>query len=105
MEEQKIFDKIIVDDTSYETLLTKSFRRRKPYAKKDPKRLTAFIPGVIQHIYVRKGERVKWGQPVIILEAMKMQNDVPAPIDGIVKDIHVSRGSQVAKGELLMEFE
>ncbi len=105
MDEQPIFDKIVIDDTSYDTLLTRKHRHRKAYVAKDPKKLTAFIPGVVRHVYVKKGQRVKRGDHVLILEAMKMQNDVPAPIDGIIAEIMAPTGSQVAKGDVLVIFE
>ncbi|MCK7537648.1 MAG: biotin/lipoyl-binding protein [Marinilabiliales bacterium] len=75
MENPKELSKIVIDDTSYETRLTSKFRRRKPYVALDPKKIYAFIPGIITKINVYEGQKVLRGQSLVILEAMKMLND------------------------------
>lgn len=97
--------KLIVDDTSYETKLTPKFRRRKPYIPSDPKKIYAFIPGIINKINVYEGQKVNKGQSLLVLEAMKMKNDVNSPLDGRIKVIHVKVQNMVVKGQLLVEFE
>ncbi|MBI1754272.1 MAG: acetyl-CoA carboxylase biotin carboxyl carrier protein subunit [Acidobacteria bacterium] len=95
---------IRLNDTVYETTLTKKYANRKPYAPKDPRRLTAVIPGLILEILVRPGDSVKPGQSLLVLEAMKMQNRIVAH-DALTLDaIHVAPGDTVAKGQLLAEF-
>lgn len=96
---------LLVDGARYETGLTKKYLRRKPFAPKDPKKLTAFIPGVINQVFVKLGSKVKKGEPLLILEAMKMKNNVNAYDDVTIKAIYVSPGQRVAKDELLIEFE
>jgi biotin carboxyl carrier protein len=96
---------LIIDDTAYETRVTRKFARRKPYAPKDPKRVAAFIPGVIRALHVAPGDRVRKGQGLLVLEAMKMQNDVAAAEEATVKAVLVAPGDTVAKGQLLIEFE
>ena len=53
------------------------------------------LPGVIVDILVKKGDKVKENEAVIVLEAMKMENSLPAPIYGIVDQIHVEKGQIV----------
>jgi biotin carboxyl carrier protein len=96
---------LIVDDTPYETGLTKKFARRKPYAPKDPNLMTAFIPGVIREVHVSPGDSVRRGQSLLILEAMKMQNDLAAPRAATVRAVHAVPGDTVFKGQILIEFE
>jgi pyruvate carboxylase len=96
---------LVIDDTAYQTRLTKKFARRKPYAPKDPKRIAAFIPGVIRDVRVAPGDHVRRGQSLLVLEAMKMQNDLGAQDEGVIKAVHVSPGETVAKGQLLIELE
>ncbi len=96
---------LIIDDTAYETRVTRKFARRQPYAPKDLRRVAAFIPGVIRAVHVASGDRVRKGQGLLVLEAMKMQNDVAAPEEAVVKAVHVSPGDTVSKGQLLLEFE
>ncbi|MBS3817577.1 MAG: pyruvate carboxylase subunit B [Candidatus Thermoplasmatota archaeon] len=57
--------------------------------------------GTILELKVRPGDRVNKGEPVAILEAMKMENDVSAPSDGKIKDIHVKKGQDVEEDDLI----
>ena len=59
------------------------------------------LPGVILDIKVKEGDTVKRGQTIIILEAMKMENEIVAPCDGTVKQLAVQKGSTVATDALL----
>jgi glutaconyl-CoA/methylmalonyl-CoA decarboxylase subunit gamma len=61
------------------------------------------MPGSILKINVAKGDTVKKGQSLLILEAMKMENDIKAPADGKVVDVKVSQGDCVTLGQLLIE--
>ena len=59
------------------------------------------MPGKILGVKVRVGDAVKKGQVLMILEAMKMENEIPAPQDGTVASIEVSEGASVDPGALL----
>jgi len=96
---------LTIDGTAYETRLTKKFARRKPYTPKDPSLMAAFIPGVIREVSVRPGDAVQRGQSLLILEAMKMQNDLAAPRAATVRAVHAVPGETVFKGQILIEFE
>jgi 3-methylcrotonyl-CoA carboxylase alpha subunit len=63
------------------------------------------MPGRITAVHVSRGERVKAGQRLIALEAMKMEHVISAPSDGIIKDICYAVGDQVAEGTTLVEFD
>lgn len=65
----------------------------------------ANIPGNVYKILVKVGEKVAAGQPVAILEAMKMETNVLAPLAGTVNKIHVKEGQRVITGELIAELE
>lgn len=103
--QEKILKKFILDDTVYDTSLPAKYLKRKPYAKEDKRKITAFIPGLIVKIYVSKGSKVKAGDRLLVLEAMKMKNDVNSPIDGVIKDVAVKENLLVPKGQLLIELE
>ncbi|RLD86563.1 MAG: acetyl-CoA carboxylase biotin carboxyl carrier protein subunit [Bacteroidetes bacterium] len=94
-----------VDDVAYTTLLTKKFRERKKYEPNDPKKVTAFIPGTIVGVSIKKGSKVNANDKLIALEAMKMVNQVATPMDGVVKKVYVKVGDIVAKNQLLLELE
>jgi propionyl-CoA carboxylase alpha chain len=67
--------------------------------------LLAPMPGTVVRVAVEAGERVTAGQPVLVLEAMKMQHTVSAPADGVLTQVSVTTGSQVAAGEVLAVVE
>lgn len=67
-------------------------------------KLTAPMPGTILDIKVNSGDEVKKGQVMLILEAMKMENEIVAPNDGKVASINVSKGSSVNAGDLLVSL-
>ena len=54
---------------------------------------------------VSEGDEISPGTPMLILEAMKMRNEILSPLQGIIKKIYVSEGDMVPKGHLLLEFE
>ncbi|WP_054840246.1 biotin/lipoyl-containing protein [Thermococcus sp. JCM 11816] len=62
------------------------------------------MPGKILKILVKEGEQVRTGQGLLILEAMKMENEIPAPKDGVVKKILVKEGDTVNTGDPLIEI-
>ena len=64
--------------------------------------VTSPLPGNIFAIKVKEGDAVKAGDVLIVIEAMKMENDVCAPSDGVVKQIAVSKGQLVATGDTLV---
>ena len=67
--------------------------------------IKAPMPGLILEISVKVGQEVKENDPLLILEAMKMENSFLSPRDGIIKSIAVEKGNAVDKGQLLIEFE
>ena len=67
--------------------------------------IKAPMPGLILEINVTKGQTVKENDALLILEAMKMENVLISPREGIIKSIAVKKGDPVDKGALLIEFE
>lgn len=98
------FEVFVLDDTKYQTKLNKMYNSRKKFKPENLGLATAFLPGSIREIYVKKGDKVKAHQSVLVLEAMKMRNIYKAPIDGIVKDILVSTSEKVVKNQELFEI-
>ncbi|HVN75693.1 MAG TPA: acetyl-CoA carboxylase biotin carboxyl carrier protein subunit [Thermoanaerobaculaceae bacterium] len=95
---------LVVDGTAYQTRYTRKFALRKGYAAPDPSQIRAHIPGVIVAVHVRRGQRVARGDALLVLEAMKMKNDLTAAHEGTVREIHVEEGQMVAKSQLLLEL-
>ena len=64
----------------------------------------ALIPGLVSRLFVKPGDGVGSGQGLLILEAMKMENEIDSPISGVVGKIYIKAGDKVEKGELIMEI-
>jgi biotin carboxyl carrier protein len=101
----EVFQTLMIEDVKYKTRLTKKFLSRKPYEPVDPKKILAFIPGTIKKIYFSKGKKVKEGDKLVDLEAMKMLNTIFAPDNGIIAEIYVKEGDLVSKNHLLMLYK
>jgi 3-methylcrotonyl-CoA carboxylase alpha subunit len=67
--------------------------------------LAAPMPGKIIRVMSRPGDAVKKGEPLLILEAMKMEHTITAPADGVVKEVHFAAGEQVVEGAALITLE
>lgn len=94
-----------VDGTIYTTEITKKFEKRKSWVRPNPKHINSFIPGTIVEIFVKEGQKVKEGETIMILEAMKMKNQIKMPFDGKIAKIHVEEGSKVPNRLLMVEIE
>jgi acetyl/propionyl-CoA carboxylase alpha subunit len=79
--------------------------RKKSSSEAGPQELRALMPGKVVKILVTEGERVSAGQGVIMVEAMKMQNEMKSPKDGVVSRISTSDGATVAAGATLLIIE
>ena len=78
------------------------------YSVNGTKKLNAIhapMPGIIIGLNVKEGDDVKEGDTVLILEAMKMENSIKCPKDGVVKSVLVEKGFAVEKNKLLIELE
>jgi pyruvate carboxylase len=67
--------------------------------------VVAPIPGLVLKVLVKEGDVVKQDQPVIMLEAMKMESEITSTVTGTIKKIHVKEGDSVQERQLLMEVE
>ena len=63
--------------------------------------VTSPMPGTILDVKVSVGQSVKKGDVICVLEAMKMENDIPAPADGVVASVNVQKGASVSANDLL----
>jgi biotin carboxyl carrier protein len=115
-------DWVVVDDRPYEVTIDPQLRWVKAYGgihevkvrDKDatvtrPRsadgRVKAPIPGLVTQVLVKVGDEVKTGEPLFILEAMKMENPIRAPREGKVTAVHAEAGRPAAQNEVLAEIE
>ena len=67
--------------------------------------ITSPMPGILLSLAVEVGQRIEAGDPVLVLEAMKMQNTIPSPVSGTVKSLPVAPGTQVLRDQVLVTIE
>lgn len=89
----------------YRTRLTTKYKQRKPWVTPSAYDIHSFIPGTIVEIMVKEGALVKEGTPVLLLEAMKMQNKIEMPFTARIKRINVKKGERIPKEFLMIELE
>ena len=98
-EYEEVVEELAIPTTG---VATESAKRPKAMSDGD---VTTPIPGRIVSVIVKKGDVVKIGQPVLIVEAMKMENEIHSPKDGTVAEIYVSEGDNVMPDEALIHIE
>jgi pyruvate carboxylase subunit B len=76
-------------------------KKAPPAAVAEGTEVPAPMPGMVIRYLVNVGDTVKAGDPLLILEAMKMQNNIPAPVDGVVKAINFEPGASVNTNDIL----
>ncbi|MFN8470867.1 MAG: biotin/lipoyl-containing protein [Anaerolineae bacterium] len=67
-------------------------------------RVKAPVPGLITRVLVQQGDKVEGGQPILVLEAMKMENEIKAPRNGTVLQLNTQPGKTVTLGDVLAEI-
>ena len=70
-----------------------------------PRAIRAAMPGIVRELLVGVGDAVQPGQALLILEAMKMQNEIRADRAGLIAEVHIATGDTVEKGAKLIELE
>ncbi len=63
------------------------------------------LPGVVLEVFVKVGDQVTSGQHIVLLEAMKMENNIDADREGVIKEIRVHRNDSVMEGDVLVVIE
>ena len=99
------YSTFVIHTAKYKTLLTKSFMERKSWVPDNEMVIRALIPGNIQKILVKVGDEVKIRDRLMVLEAMKMYNQIRSPLNGKIKSISVKEGQIVPKTTVLLEIE
>lgn len=87
-----------LQDTAHELMKNKEKSNRHTEVK-------APMPGLLIKIKKKIGETVELGEPILILEAMKMENDLRSPSSGIIKEINFQEGQSVEKGSIILIIE
>jgi biotin carboxyl carrier protein len=94
-------DVVWVDSAFGHLVLAPVPRLPEPTAFREPGSLVAPMPGNVVRVMAAGGERVRPGQPIVVLEAMKMEHEIVAPSDGMLVELRVAPGDQVQAGDVL----
>ena len=104
-EKQQELKTLVVQGAIYQTNYTWKFENRVKWEAPNPNHIYSFIPGTIIDIFVKPKEKVKEGETLLLLEAMKMQNQVRMPFDGQIEKIHVQKEQVVPRKYLMLEIK
>jgi pyruvate carboxylase len=105
MAEQEKPQIIIVHSAKYQTTYTKKYENRKVWVEPNFNHINSYIPGTIIDILVKDGQKVAAGESILILEAMKMYNDIKMPFKGKIVKVYVEIGQKIPKNFLMIEIE
>ncbi len=98
------YSELFISSGKFTTEITNKFEKRKFWEGHDPKKIYNVIPGTVIDVLVKKGQNVKKGETILILEAMKMQNLITMPFDGKIKSIHVKPDDKLPRSFLMIEI-
>lgn len=104
MEDQEKPQIIIVHSAKYQTTYNKKYLNRKVWVEPNLNNINSYIPGTIIDILIKPGQIVAGGQSIIILEAMKMYNDVKMPFKGKILKVNVEKGQKIPKNFTMIEI-
>lgn len=96
---------LIVQGAVYQTTLTWKFENRVKWVTPNPNYIYSFIPGTVIDIFIKPKQKIKEGETLLLLEAMKMQNQVRMPFDGQILKIHVKKDQVIPKKYLMIEVK
>lgn len=96
---------LTIEGTRYRTTLNNKFQNRRKWEAPDPSKILSYIPGTIQEVYVKEGDNVNEGDPLVTLEAMKMRNVITSTSRGRIVKLNVTEGEKVPKGHLLVQLK
>jgi pyruvate carboxylase len=96
---------LVLEEGNFKTHSTRKHDMRQPYTPINDKVITAFIPGTIRDVFTSAGKKVKKGEILLILDAMKMENHLCAPYNGVVKKVNVKKDDKVTKNQVLVELK
>jgi len=105
MFEKKELRELVIQGAVYMTQYTRKFEERVIWEVPDDNKLYSFIPGTIIDIFVKPKQKVKEGECLLLLEAMKMQNQVRMPFDGEIVQIHVKKNEVIPNRFLMIEIK
>ena len=105
MTDQEKKQVIIVHSAQYQTTYNKKYLNRKVWEEPNFNHIKSYIPGTIIDILVKEGQILDEGESILVLEAMKMHNDIQMPFKGKILKINVEKGQKIPKSFVMLEIE
>lgn len=105
MAEQEKLQEIIVHSAIYQTSYTKKYINRKVWEEPNFNHIKSYIPGTVVDIFIKEGQKVGAGDSIMILDAMKMYNDIKMPFKGKILKINIIKGQKIPKNFVMIEIE
>jgi len=105
MTDQEKKQVIIVHSAQYQTTYNKKYLNRKVWEEPNFNHIKSYIPGTIIDILVKEGQILDEGESILVLEAMKMHNDIQMPFKGKILKINVEKGQKIPKSFVMIEIE
>jgi biotin carboxyl carrier protein len=105
MSKEKEYKDLIIQGVVYKTTYTRKFEERVNWEAPNENMLYSIIPGTIIDVFVKARQKVKEGETILLLEAMKMQNQVRMPFNGEIVKVHVKRDELVPNRHLMVEIK
>lgn len=94
-----------IENGEYETQETVKYQKRKKYTPIYNGEIRAIMPGKVRQILVKQGDSIKKGTPLIVIEAMKMNNIIKSNYEGIVKEIRCNENEFIEKDSIIAKIE
>ena len=105
MAEKEKLQVIIVHSAQYLTTYTKKYENRKVWVEPNLNHIKSHIPGTVIEIRVSEGQVVEEGQSLLILNAMKMYNDIKMPFKGKILKINIEKDQKIPKEYVMIEID
>ncbi len=96
---------LVIQGAVYQTTYTWKFENRVKWEAPNPNHIYSFMPGTIIDIFIKNKQKVKEGETLLLLEAMKMQNQVRMPFDGQIVKIHIKKDEVIPRKHLMIEIK
>lgn len=98
------FPTLLIAAGKFKTRTTRKFENRKPWMAPNMNHVVSVLPGTVIDVLVKQGQTVKKGETLMIVEAMKMQNQILMPFDGKIKKINVKAEDKITKDFVMIEI-
>ena len=105
MAEQEKLQIIMVHSAKYQTTYTKKYENRKVWEEPNFNHIKSHIPGTVVEILVKEGQKVDEGESIMILNAMKMYNEIKMPFKGKILKLNIIKGQKIPNHFVMIEIE